>query len=437
MNRRSPIILVLFLGILFTLTATDMAQASGFFHPDIGPRTSARGGANVVGGDDLSAFWMNTANLANVDGTNIYLATSYEFFHTYYRREPYQGASRNINPYDNVQFAGLSSDFGLDTWTFGFGVFGPYAVTNRWKRDGPQRYNIVEANVFMPIYALTAAWNPIKYVRIGAQASLVNFRLVNEYGFSVLHDRNPEFDVIATLDAWSEFTPGYAFGIVIAPIPDWLEIGFSYNGQYDVIIEGDISAEMPKLYGTILGENPYTDKLRMDLTFPPIYRGGIRFIYKKLFDIEFASTFIPWTKLPYYDINFEKGDIIEDFKYPLEWDDTFDFRLGGTWFINEHWRLHGGAAYEQTANPPHISGLESPRKIGAGGFTMSYFGMDFDASYMHIYQEDVETPLPGPDFASELDDGRGKYKTSYDVFVGAINFNIERMYEAFNGHRPW
>jgi hypothetical protein len=69
---------------------------------------------------------------------------------------------------------------------------------------------------------------------------------------------------------------------------------------------------------------------------------------------------------------------------------------------------------------------------------MSYFGMDFDLGYTHIFQDDVETPIPPPSFASVLDDGRGRYKSSYDVFIGAGNFNIERMYKAFhNGQAPW
>jgi len=412
-------------------------SASGFFHPEVGARSIARAGATAIGGDDLSAFYVNIANLANVDGTNLYLACIYDFFHTYYRREPYQDAVRNSNPFDPIQFAGISSDFGLDTWTFGFAVYGPYGVTNRWPTEGPQRYNIIEANAIQVYYSLGAAWNPTDWIRVGAKASLVNFKLINYYGFSVLGDRNPAFDVVGEFSAWTDFVPGWGAGIVVAPIPHWLEVGFSYLAPFDVVVEGKVKGDLPPLYGAILGYDVYEDDIRIPLPYPPIYRFGARFIYHELFDVEASAMYIPWTRLPYYDVDFENEDIIADFKYPLEWRDTWNYRLGGTYRYNKHFRFHGGVGYEESANPPEIAGTEADRRIIGTGLTMSFFGMDLDLSYTHIWQEDVETPLPGADFESELDDGRGRYKSSYDALMGALTINFERIYKAYNGHEPW
>ena len=64
----------LFLGACWGLAlcciclAPTAAFASGFFHPEVGARSIARGGATVVGNEDLSAFYVNIANLAQVDG---------------------------------------------------------------------------------------------------------------------------------------------------------------------------------------------------------------------------------------------------------------------------------------------------------------------------------------------------------------------------------
>jgi long-subunit fatty acid transport protein len=178
--------------------------------------------------------------------------------------------------------------------------------------------------------------------------------------------------------------------------------------------------------------------MRIPLHYPPMYKGGIRFLDGDQFDIEFDAAYIPWTMLPYYDVRFEKGQIIKNFKYPLQWQNTWNYRLGGSYRINQHWELSAGYAFEQSATPPKLAGTEATRHFIAGGFRMSYFGMDFDLGYTHIFQDDVETPIPPPSFASVLDDGRGRYKSSYDVFIGAVNFNIERMYKAFhNGQAPW
>jgi len=397
----------------------------------------AKGGATVVGGDDLSCFYVNIANLANVDGTNLYGAVDFDFFHTYYRREPYQQASWNSNPFDPIQTIVVSSDFGLEHWTFGFGVYGPYGVTSRWSPTGPARYNIIESNTLQIYYSLGAAWNPTDWIRIGASASLVNFKLINYYGFSVLKDRNPDTDVIGKFAAWTDFVPSWGAGIVVAPIPHWFEIGFSYLPEFNVTIMGTVSGELPKMYAAILGYSVFEDNLRIPLNYPPMYRGGARFIYKDIFDIEADVEFIPWSMLKYYDVDLEKEELLADFKYPLQWRDTWNYRIGGSYRLNPHWRFYTGYQYEQTANPPDLGGMEADRNYFGGGLTMSYFGMDLDFGYTHIFQDDVETPPPPPDFESELDDGRGRYKTSYDVLVGAITFNIERMYQAYRGHKPW
>ncbi len=433
----------LFLGACWGLAlcciclAPNAAFASGFFHPEVGARSIARGGATVVGNEDLSAFYVNIANLAQVDGTNLFLENNYDFFHTYYRREPYQKASWNVNPFDPIQFAGISSDFGLDTWTFGFAVYGPYGVTSRWSRTGPARYNIIEANSLQVYYSLGAAWNPTEWLRIGAKASLVNFKLDNYYGYSILRDRNPAFDVVAQFVAWTDFVPSWGAGIVVAPVPGWVEVGFSYLPRFEVTVVGKIRAELPKLYAAILGYSVYEDDMRIPLHYPEMYKGGIRFMYHDIADLEFDVCYIPWTILQYYDIDLKKEEILADFKYPLGWKDTFNYRLGGSYRINNHWEVSAGYSYEQSANPPEMGGLEANRNMFSGGFKMSYFGMDFDFGYMHIFQDDVETPVPLV-YDSPLDDGRGRYKTSYDVLIGSVNFNIERMYMAFHdGQRPW
>lgn len=432
-------ILFVFFGFIcgIMLATPLLASASGFFHPEVGARSIARSGATVVGGNDLSAFYVNIANLANTEGTNLYLACCFDFFHTYYRREPYQKANWNSNPFDAIQFLGISSDFGLDSWTFGFAVYGPYGVTNRWSETGESRYNIIEANALQIYYSLGAAWKPTKWLRIGAKASLVNFKMINYYGFSVLGDRNPASDVVAEFSAWTEFVPSWGAGIVVAPVPDWIEVGFYYLPSFEVVVEGEITGELPDLYAAILGYGVYKDNIRLPLHYPPMYKGGIRFMYQDRFDVEFDVAFIPWTSLPYYDVDMEEGEILDDFKYPLNWQDTWNYRLGGSYRFNQHWELSAGYSYEDSAQPPSISGVETSRNMLSTGFRMSYFGVDFDFGYMHVFQDDVETPAPGPDFESELDDGRGRYKTSYDVLIGAININFERIYKAYNGHRPW
>jgi long-subunit fatty acid transport protein len=412
--------------------------ASGFFIPEVGARAMGRGGATVVGGDDLTALYINPANLAQLEGTNVYMDVAWAEFHTYYRREPYLPSVHNMNPFDPVQFAAISSNFGLKGWTFAYGAYGPYGVTNRWPSTGPQRYNVIETNATEVYQSLGVGWKPIDYLRIGLDACLVNLGLENYYGFTVLKDRTPAFDTVARLDANTSYVPSWAAGVVITPVPHWFEVGFSYLPVFNVTVTGSLTATMPPLYGAILGlsNDVYKDKLSMPLHFPPLYRGGGRFMFGDLFDIEYDACYFPWTVLPYYDVHLQKQNVIKNFKYPLEWRNTWNHRLGTTVKIDEHWKVSAGYQHEDSATPQSIGGLETPRHIASGGFTVRYFGVDLDLSYAHVFQADVDVP-PVTNSNSPLDDGRGRYKSSYDFFVSSFNINFERMYYAFNGKKPW
>jgi long-subunit fatty acid transport protein len=141
--------------------------------------------------------------------------------------------------------------------------------------------------------------------------------------------------------------------------------------------------------------------------------------------------------LQYYDIDLEKEEVLEDFKYPLRWQDTWGYRLGGTVHANDHWWVHAGWNYEDAANPEYIGGTETDRHTLGFGLTARYFGLDIDFGYAHIWQKDVETPAPEDTMGNALDDGRGRYKSGYDVFATALNINLERMYYAYNGKELW
>lgn len=438
MGRTGSCSAALYLVVFFVVLLFPASLlASGFFHPETGARSLMRGGAVIAGGNDLSCLYSNVANLAQVDGTNIYSCVNFDIFHTYYRREPYLPAVRNYNPFDPIQAFIVSSDFGLEHWTFAAGAYGAYGVTNRWPEKGPQRYNIIEANAIQVYQSAAVAWNPTDWIRLGVKGCVVSFRLVNYYGFSVLKDRNPAFDVTGELDAYTDYVPSWGAGFVVSPVPKWFELAFFYLPSFDVVIKGDITAEMPDFYGEILQQNPYTDELSLPLAYPEIYKAGARFMYHDKFDIEFALAFIPWHKLVKYDVDLKGEEVIPDFEYPLQWKDTWNYRVGGTYRINQHWWLHGGYQFENTANPSYLSGTETDRHFGSGGLTMRYFGIDLDLGYAHIFQYDIETPPPTSEFSSALDDGRGRYKTNYDCIIGAFNINIERMYHAFHGKDPW
>ena len=424
---------VYFIIVIVVLGWTAFGFASGFFFPDVGARSAARGGANVASVDDLLALYINPAGLTRVKGSNLYGNINYDILHTYYRREPYLPAVHSSNPLDAIQYIAISSDFGLEDFTFAFGVFGPYGVTNRLPKKGPNRYALIEANSTQAIYCLGIGWHPTNWVRVGVDLEMVSFKLENYYGFSFLKDRNQKYDLIGKFIAFDDWLPNFVLGVIFEPT-SWLHIGAEYNPPYYPTLKGRLSAAMPPFYGAILGFNVYEDKITVPISYPPIYRGGIRFLYRDIFDIEFAGMFIPWSMMKSYPVDLEKETIIKDFDLPLYWQDTWTWSLGGAYKINNHFKARTGGYYEPSGIPMTTRGpgaTESDKWALGCGFTISYVGVDLDMTYMHIFLKDYEIKPEDIKYPSALDDARGYSKGSYDYLMLAINFGFEKMYRAF------
>ena len=427
---------IAFIALLLALMLPSVVFASGFFTPEVGAKSAARGGAFIAACDDLTALYLNPGALSRIKGSNLLLQVNYDVMHTYYRREPYLPAVWNRNPLDVIPFLGVSTDFHLDSWTFAFGLFGPNGVTQRYRYDGPQRYSVLEANSVQIYYALAAGWQPLNWLRVGANFMMTQFSKEDYYGFSVLHDRNAKYDVEAQFLAKSDFMPTWSAGVILEPV-SWFNLAFAYIAASEPDLKGALTAEMPPFYADLLGYEIYSDKIEVGIQYPDQYRGGARFIYRDIFDVELAFSFIPWSSLVSFPVDLEKEELIEDFDLELYWRDSWSYRVGSSYRIDDHWQLHAGYYFEEPATPKRThgpGGVENDRNAFSGGMTLSYLGMDLTFSYAHVFMDDQE--IPPPPVEGTLDDGRGKYKGSFDMFLGAINMNFEKMHYAFRGIRP-
>jgi long-subunit fatty acid transport protein len=417
------------------LLLPSMSWGSGFFTPEVGAKAIARGGAFIASVDDLTAMYLNPGGLSRVKGTNLYMNSNFDVMYTYYRREDYLPAVRNRNPLDVIPFFGVSTDFHLDDWTFAFGLFGPNGVTQRYPYSGPQRYVVLESNSVQIYYTLGVGWHPIRWARLGFDIMMTQFAKEDYYAFSVLRDRNSKYDVNACFMAKSEFLPTWAAGIILEPVP-WFHLGFSYIAASNPDLTGSLSADMPEFYASLLGFDRYEDKIEVGITYPEQYRGGVRWLFRDIFDIELAFSYIPWSKLVSFPVDLEKEILIEDFDLWLLWEDSWSYRIGGTYRLGDHWEFHGGYYWEGPAAPDATmgpGGVEGDRNALGTGLTLKYFGFDLTLAYSHVFMSDRIIPSAAP---GTLDDGRGKYKGSFDMLDMSINMNFEKLYYSFKGYRP-
>jgi hypothetical protein len=165
------------------LAATRVVYAGGLEIPDNGTEALARGGAFTAKADDATALQYNVAGLARQRGTrllfdgNLVLSTL-----DFTRAGAYPDAPSAATPWGGqafptvhntggaffAPFVGLSTDFGLDRWTFAIGAFGPSSVGNRTYPlsvggvPSPARYDLVQA---LPLLILPTAAASVRVAR--------------------------------------------------------------------------------------------------------------------------------------------------------------------------------------------------------------------------------------------------------------------------------
>jgi long-chain fatty acid transport protein len=408
------------------------AEGSGFYTPDIGAKTVGRGGAWIAGVDDLTAIYLNPAGLAHVKGENLMIVNNFDVFHTAYKRSPVEATVHNRNPVDVIQFAGLCSNFGLRDFTFALGLYGPYSVSESYDPEGPQRYQIVDIQRLQLYYMIGAAWKPYWWLRIGAETGVGEFGEDDVYRFSVFNENNTKTDVQAKVHLEQFGTMMYGLGFQLGPIKGF-ELGASYQPPNDLKLQGDVYAKLPILMAAVMGGGTYHDKITVETKFPALVRVGARQRITDRLDLEADVVWTGWHRFKEQKISFEKGELLDDYVKPINWQDTFNYRLGGDYALFDDFSLRGGAWYDRSATPvSHLEpgAVEADRWSLCGGAGYYWKGMTLDAAYSHIWVKSASVRANMID-EPELGDPRGSYRGNYDMYLLGMNLNFRKIAASF------
>ncbi len=453
-----------------------VAVGGGFEYPDNGTKAVGRGGAFTVRADDLSAIHHNPAGLAKLRGTHTLFNGNLVWFDASFRRAPApnfdpdkcQGDVSNARPecqlpvigsgdpaqsgfvtFDTVhneagvfplgaEFA-LSSDFGLDDWTFAAGLFGPSAVgISRFPQTGPQRFMFVEKNLMVMFPTVSVAWKYKDIVGVGVS---LHFMTMPKSKFSLVVDGYQYEKIYAVASLWEvladlEIADPFGFTMTVgAWYRPWRFLEF---GASAMVIPLHVSAtgrvkvkplpaykpnctpqstnpEDPCQASLIYGRD-FTlndDSATLEFAFPAKVRAGVRYVHwvgdRPLFDLELDVHWEGWSAVDKFRVKFAEGaeitvelpagptpaalsniDIIKN------WSDTVSVRFGGdVMVVRDMLWLRAGAFWESAAEADDYSNLDflAFMKWGiGGGFTVTpYPGLEFSAAYMHIFQETRNT----------------------------------------------
>jgi long-chain fatty acid transport protein len=440
--KRTFVVGWLLLGLSVSLAPS--ARGANFYIHEVGNKFFARGGAAIAYGGDLASMYTNPATLTQLGGTNFKVEINWGMMPVHYRREPWHKAIDSDNPGDPLPMAGLSTDFGLKPrpglkrLVFAVGGYGPNGIGTYYDKDSDARYTGIETITVSAYIEAAAAYQPVDWFSIGAGAILISFVKDDQYAFTLLHDNDVRYDVVAdfTANGWDTVT--WTAGVWFKPW-EHLQIGASYFPRVKAIIPGQVEAKLPPLYAALVGKEIYKDDLILSTWIPDIYRLGIDFPIVPGTDIEIAATYSTWSIQEDFVVDFKSEELVGDFKVERKSRDTWNFRIGGDVRVLDWWTLRAGFQFDQPSIPEDHQGpggTETDRYQVGAGTSLYAWGCEVDLAYQHVFQNSFVIPRPSGTGGEGLGDGRGFYASSFDFFSIAFNINFNDFARAMKYKAP-
>ena len=396
------------------------AAAGGFEIPDSGARALGRGGAFVVGASDPTALYYNPSLLAKQRGTTVLINNNLAWHNTAFTRAPlsaawgadagttFPEANDGSKLFPLGPFIAVASDFGLDNWTFGAGIYGPSAIGKHDYDDyGPQSFMLTEMDILLAYYSLSAAWKFKDIFGVGGTLQYVDmismkYALVTDATSSAgagtlqpVPDSNSthlitelnlkdRFSGTAILGGWYRPHRRVELGLASRVIPIFLKAKGGLTTDKPTLLSDDVTVELP-------------------MTLPAKVRAGVRYIHdtgkreQPWFDLELAAHYENWSTIKAFDLDLEgeiSGVPLVDLSIKKNWRDTVSLRLGGDVnVIPKYLTLRAGGFWENGAMKDNFSHLDFPSFMRGGisaGVSGGYKGIYLTVGYMHIFQEERE-----------------------------------------------
>lgn len=483
------------LALLTALLAPSSAGAAGLYIADVGAHGIGRAGAFIAAPDDLLALHYNPAALTLLGpGAHVTLnlvsdALTYDFQRTCPCVDPSlsnaslldagmagrftlarNSAAPQVTPYIAVayQLPWYKLTLGLAT----------YAVTSpgrlKYGERGlpgatlqPQRYVLVDLELFEAYYQLAVAVEPVQGLRIGFTGMLYDFNVqqalhlwantsLNTDTSDPAKFEEGDWDVPVVISFVAPIRANWAAGISYTPtfLPQ-LSLGVSALGRRGSRSKVGTAAitlpEVPAAAVTIEGS-----AIEAELNLPASYRFGVQWDQPQLFEFEVALVIETWSaydqvKIRGQDIfviNNASGarDAFGTVVLPTGFTDTYSLRFGGELKMLEPYvDVRAGFFYEPSAVPAQLQDVASPDldKIGiAFGLGTTWYGMTLDLGINYVlYSERTITNsdrrlvpgLPTGPTTMLTTTGNGTYSGHHLILGAALSVAFDRLIASVSG----
>ena len=442
MKKPKTIFLAASLGVCIFFAFSGISLAGGFLLFEQGVKglgNSFAGGSAAA--EDASTIFFNPAGLTRLSGSQFEVAGHY-----INPQAKFDDKGSTVSPALPVVggtplTGGDGGDAGVsaivpnfyyarqitDRFHAGVGITVPFGLETEYNEDWVGRYHAVKSDLRTIDINPTLAYRVNKWLSLGGgiSAQYADAELTNAVDFGTIGFIGGAGTLPQSLDGFAKLEAddwGWRWNVgVLLEASDELRFGLAYRSDIDYTLEGDANFTIPAGAEPIaIGAGLVDTDAKADVTLPGHASLSAYWQFHEKFALMGDIFWTHWSELEELFIELDTGT---DVVTTLDWNDTFRYALGLTYYHDNRWTFRTGIAYDETPVPsnkkrtPRVPGHDRIwTTLGLTCRISDTFG--FDLAYAHLFVDDPKIRKNG--LATE-DIPRGALIGDYDASVDIIS----------------
>lgn len=353
--------IALALMILAFALGAPSARGGGFAIFEQGARGMGFAGAFTAQASDPSAIFHNAAGVAFLKGKQIYVGgTAIAPSSTFTGAEPFPGPTVTERADVGLLLppAVYYTQAVSDRLAFGVGLNVPFALESKWA--DPDRYTgrYLTTSAELKGYSLnpTVAYKLADRLAIGAGVDIRFSTVTLKRRAGVINPFTQKVVDAANVRLESDTGVGLGFNLgVLAKPSESFSVGLSYRHKVNVDYGGTATftqrstgnLQLDALVGAVLpkGDLPLSTSVEFpaQASLGVAYRSG-DWVFEA--DINWYQ----WSSFDRVDLNFEGRPELSQV-LTQDYDDSFQYRVGAEWTLNDSWAVRGGYFFDESPSP--------------------------------------------------------------------------------------
>jgi long-chain fatty acid transport protein len=430
-------------GVIFMAFTSSAVMASGIQITEKGVKglgNAWAGGAAVA--EDASTVYWNPAGLTRLDGHHVelsmhFIRPSFEWNDdgsTTVLGQPLTGGDGGDAGGPNFVPNFFYSHEISEKWRAGLGIFFPFGLETDYDADWKGRYYTTKSSLLTidinpsVAYRISSQWS----VGAGISAQYIDAELKNAVDYGTIDaatggvfglvPQGADGRAVVEADDWAW---GFNLGVLFE-LNENTRFGLTYRSkvEYDDD-DGDATFTTPAAAQPLANALGLVDtQTSIEIELPA---NASLSAYHKLSEkwaIMANVTWTQWSSLDELRIQFDSG--AADNVTTLDWDDSFYYAVGATWYYSDQWTFRGGLAYDETPVPDEEK--RTPRvpdddrfwiSAGAGYEFLDRWALDFAGTYIFtIGNPEINKTATGEDTF------RGNLVGDYDAYSYILSAQI-------------